>query len=98
MRREDLLKLFLGFLVVVIHGTAPFLDTEGFVSTTVERSTLGFPGGHEREGSLDRLNPQYMEVEATYTAARSVVTALVGGRRLKGQVSRPGRKAAPLTV
>ncbi len=74
MRREDLLKLFLGFLVVVIHGSALFLDTDGFVATTVERSPLGFPGGHEPEGSLHRLNPHYMEAEATYTAARPVVT------------------------
>ncbi len=65
--------LILGFLVVVIHGSAPFLDTEGFVVPTVERSHLGFPGGHEREGSLDRLNPHYMEAEATYMAARPVV-------------------------
>ncbi len=64
----------LRFLVVVIHGTAPFLDTDGFVVPTVERSPLGFPGGHERDGSLDRLNPHYMEAEATYTAARPAVT------------------------
>ncbi len=62
--------LVLGFLVVVIHGTAPFLDTEGFVATTVERSPLGFPGDDEREGILDRLNPHYMEAEAAYTTAR----------------------------
>jgi hypothetical protein len=61
--------LVLRFLVVVIHGTALFLDTDGFVVPTVERSPLGFPGGHEREGSLNRLNPHYMEAEATYAAA-----------------------------
>ncbi len=64
----------LGFLVVAIHGTAPFLDTEGFVATTVERSRLGLPGDHEREGSLNRLNSHYMEAEATYAAARPAVT------------------------
>ncbi len=86
--------LVLGFLVGVIHGSAPFLDTDGFVAPTVERSPLGFPGGHEREGSLDRLNPHYMEAEVTYTAARRVVTvpALAGVGR-KASFSRPGRKA-----
>ncbi len=76
--------LVLGFLVVVIHGTAPFLDTEGFVATTVERSPLGIPGGHEREGSLNRLNPHYMEGEATYTAAWPAVSAPRGARRKIG--------------
>ncbi len=82
--------LALGFLVVVIHGTAPFLDTDGFVATTIERSPLGFPGGHEREGSLNRLNSHYMEAEATYTAARPVVLSRLGGRRPKGQASSQG--------
>jgi hypothetical protein len=61
--------------VIVIHGSVPFLVADGLVATTVERSPLDFPGGHEREGSLNRLNPHNMEVEATYTAARPVVTA-----------------------
>ncbi len=75
----------------------PFPDTEGFVAPTVERSPLGFPGGHEREGILDRLNPHYMEAEVTYTAARPVVTVPARRASAERPASRPGRKAATPT-